>query len=209
MPQAGDPTDARPTAVWDMATGRKVSVFPQKDSPLNDAFFSRDGPLVVVVTGSYSKQADAYTTRGDVRNVENGKHLVTCELTRKGVGEKAGISPDQRTLVLASRHWISVFDLAGGCLRLDATEMRLSPISPVVFSPDGRLFAIGQGLDGSGEPGIVQVWETASGTIRHTFEGHQKQIPAIAFSPDGRLLASGSQDTTVIVWDVGPAARSA
>ncbi|MFC4908661.1 WD40 repeat domain-containing serine/threonine protein kinase [Actinomadura gamaensis] len=43
-----------------------------------------------------------------------------------------------------------------------------------------------------------------------TLSGHTQGVRNIAFSPDGRYLASGSDDSTVIIWDVaaGNAART-
>ncbi len=36
----------------------------------------------------------------------------------------------------------------------------------------------------------------------HTLTGHTAAARALAFSPDSRLLATGSDDTTVLVWDI-------
>jgi WD40 repeat protein len=36
----------------------------------------------------------------------------------------------------------------------------------------------------------------------HTLTGHTAPARALAFSPDSRLLATGSDDTTVLVWDI-------
>jgi hypothetical protein len=41
----------------------------------------------------------------------------------------------------------------------------------------------------------------ATGKLRGRFKGHSDWAWAADFSPDGRLLATGSQDTTVLVWD--------
>jgi small GTP-binding protein len=38
--------------------------------------------------------------------------------------------------------------------------------------------------------------------LRHTLEGHTDTVFSIAFDPQGRTLASGSEDTTVRVWEV-------
>ena len=50
--------------------------------------------------------------------------------------------------------------------------------------------------------GSIRLWDSSTGTVLVTFDGHKKQITALAFSQDGTRLASGSQDTDLILWDV-------
>jgi WD40 repeat protein len=77
-------------------------------------------------------------------------------------------------------------------------------VNAIAFSPRGDLVASGSGrfdraVEDSGE---VTVWETATGKLRATLLGHRFKVSCVQFTPDGKLLASGSNDKTVILWEL-------
>jgi len=66
----------------------------------------------------------------------------------------------------------------------------------LAFSPDGATLACRGG-------NAITLWDVATRKEVDRLVGHFAVFhSALAFSPDGKLLASGSDDTTVIVWDV-------
>lgn len=69
--------------------------------------------------------------------------------------------------------------------------------SCLAVSPDGRVLALGI----LGETDVLLL-EVASGQPRGQFAGHRDTVLSLAFSPDGKHLASGSEDNTILIWDL-------
>ncbi|MCC3414371.1 NACHT domain-containing protein [Microcoleus sp. PH2017_02_FOX_O_A] len=69
-------------------------------------------------------------------------------------------------------------------------------VRSVIFSPDGKLLAIGD------TDGVVRLWEASTGREIFTCQGHTNVVESVAFSPDGQILASGSYENKIKLWDV-------
>jgi WD40 repeat protein len=110
--------------------------------------------------------------------------------------ENGGLSPDERLVAeVGFEGDISIRNLAGhssASLPLDAME----GVS-VVFSPDGKRFAIASNL------GYARVWDTATWHEAATLHGFLNAVFSVAFSPDSkRLITGGSNpDDAVKLWD--------
>jgi hypothetical protein len=103
-------------------------------------------------------------------------------------------SPDGRFLASGGGKAIRLWDLATGkaLWEVDGHERW---VRFVTFSPDSRTLVSG------GADHTLRLWEVATGRERHRFEG-QRDAKTAALTSDGRLLATGSDDTTVLVWDL-------
>jgi len=66
----------------------------------------------------------------------------------------------------------------------------------VDFSPDGRFIASGS------SDNTVNLWDTESGHLLKTFQGHADSVLTVKFSPDGKRICSGSSDNTIKFWDI-------
>lgn len=91
---------------------------------------------------------------------------------------------------------MEVWDVASGRKRR-RFESSADWAGPVVFSPDGKLFASSGCLDDN----AVYVWSTATGQQVHQLAGHSGGVLSLTFSLDGSLLASGSQDS-ILIWEM-------
>ena len=46
----------------------------------------------------------------------------------------------------------------------------------------------------------IKVWDSNTGDIVRTLEGHKREVTSVAISPDGKYIVSGSNDRTVKIW---------
>lgn len=89
----------------------------------------------------------------------------------------------------------------------------LRGVSQVQFSPDGTMIASAGMFDWVGQwnqrltlttgaDAALKIWDTASGRLIHTFEGHLAGISTLAWAPNGKWVATGSDDKTIRFWNV-------
>lgn len=61
---------------------------------------------------------------------------------------------------------------------------------------DSDIFAVGY-VDGS-----IRLWDSKTGTVVVSFNGHKSAVSALAWDESGTRLASGGRDAHIIVWDL-------
>ena len=78
---------------------------------------------------------------------------------------------------------------------LRSTQELVDGPNVLLFSPDGKILACGEGQN-------VKLWDITTGELITTFRGHIGLVDYLAFSPDGAILASASGDGTVLYWNI-------
>lgn len=95
-------------------------------------------------------------------------------------------------LVSGDDGWTRLWEVDSGRLRL------LVPGHHALLSPEGALLITGSRSGDTSHP--VQVWEVASGKLRHAWES--PPVHCLALSADGTAVAAGHQNGGIRVWDL-------
>src|SRR5262249_36240591 len=223
---------------WDVVTGKMIPRLARHEATYANLAFSPDGKTLAVGNGDLGLVED-HLKLSKVPTVRLLDAVTGRELRQPFELPEAASSRGR------SPRWVTMgqvaFSADGKVLAAavsSTSRLGTDPASQVCEGEAGRvLWRLERVLAGAGElsrrfalspdgKSLVTVgetprlWEVATGKLRGRFRGHSDWAWAADFSPDGRLLATGSQDTTVLIWDVlhlssadtllpGPAARAA
>jgi WD40 repeat protein len=197
--------------LWDVASGKAHAGLT--DERLGAFALSPDGKIL---TWSAYVVKDMQVTAALVRRRDLTKQQDLPELPNtfdKSPLNCLTYSADGRTLAGADYAGnIVLWDTASAKVRLTLKQEDLRRVRSLAFAPDGKTLAaaVGNRPGRDREPGVIVLWDAATGQRRLTLTGHTNEVLSVAFSPDGRLLASGGSDRTVRLWDMAaPAAASA
>jgi WD40 repeat protein len=196
--------------LWDPQKGEEKRSFgAEKKTNIQEMVFSPDGKTLAIQV-----RKPIEVNAGQVRFVD--PHQGALQRTIEFAGALGGVaySPDGTTLAFGGTIDEGGFrtlvvklwdvekgqerremkrkveaELVGGVLTLRAC------IQSLRFSPDGRTLATVEGDH------KIRLWDTQTGRLEQTFEGHNDHIWSIAFAPDGKTLVSTGQDQTIYLWD--------
>jgi WD40 repeat protein len=199
--------------LWDLGSGKVKASLADESTPA--LAFSPDGK---VLARSVYVIKDNQITAVEVRrrDLTSGHDLPALPNTAgKNPLNCIAFSSDGRTLAGADfQGQILLWDTASAEVRTIIKQEDRRRVTSLAFAPDGRTLAatVGDRPGRDHEPGLIVLWDAATGQRRLELTGHTNAVLTVAFSPDGRLLASGSSDRTVRLWDVtsppAPAAAS-
>ena len=104
-------------------------------------------------------------------------------------------SPDNTLLATAVGGRVALWEFGTDELILSYPEFDRLTCYALAFSNDSKILAIGDWSD-------IRLIEVDTGNLITTLSKHNRAVKALAFSSNGKILASGSEDGTILIWDL-------
>ena len=173
--------DSAEVIVWDLATRQPLKRWSgHKWNWIAAAALSPDGETAIVSEHRY-KRDDFDIPAAGVKLWSVADGVVKFDVLKVQFPK---LRSDE-TSYEAAQLWRKF--IAGGLIAADC-------------SPDGKLFALGQG--GETDTGKVHLIKTETGELAQSISAHQYGVTDVRFSDDGKHLLSSGRDTTVRICQV-------
>jgi len=169
--------------VWEVASGRLISVLIGQRGVLNDGNFSPDGESVVLASGGGS--AGVYRVNDGTREADLVGHT--------GILSAAFSSDGQFVVTTGMDGTARVWKAKTGKL-LATMEGHFNWVQSAAFSPDNR-FIITAARDKT-----ARIWETRTGKVVAVFQLQVGNEFDVAFSPDAQSVVTASDEGTVRLY---------
>jgi serine/threonine protein kinase/sugar lactone lactonase YvrE len=167
------------TGHWLAALFRETAVYQSNSTPNQENL----DQVVISPTGQTLVAADDL---GNVYawNLSGGAPLILtgAATTTHRSGAKVAFSPDGKTLAIAGKHGVLLWDVAAHAVTATLTGPGTAP-QAVAFAPDGKTLAAGD------RNGDIYLWNLAT-RQSVTVKGSVTDWGGLTFSPDGRTLAA-------------------
>jgi WD40 repeat protein len=188
-----DPT----ITLWDVSTPgsiRPLSTLTGYSTTVETVAFSPDGKLIA------SRSDDDTKLLWDVSDPRGPVLAATIPLNGSGgqwSSKLLAFAPDEKKLLVDDNRSIVVYDISNP----KTPKATTSPFGYGLIAalhPQKPIVAMGN-IDG-----IISLWDISTQKPFQvgTLKGHSVMITGLAFNSNGNLLASGSDDSTVTLWDI-------
>jgi RNA polymerase sigma factor (sigma-70 family) len=173
--------------LWDVSTRKEARPLLGHKERVTDIALAADGKLLVSASEDGTVRLWDVAAAGEIRQLTD----------QKGWMNAVTLSPDGKWVAATGNdRVVHLWEAATGKEIHRLSQPGVPSFNErLQLSPDGKTLASAKGR-------TVYLWEVATGKERARLTGHRQTIRALAYSRDGELLASGSDDATVLVWDL-------
>ena len=177
--------------LWDVLNGTHKQTLTGHTKPVSSLAYSPDGKTLA--SGSSGTNIFLW-------DVSTGEHKRTLSGNTRAVSTVA-FFPDGTTLASVSYYGnLHLWDLESGQVKFTISQIG----HPVAYSPDGMMLASERG------DGFIDLRNAHTGKLKKALKlqkvvhGHYNYhgVNSLVFSPDGNTLAGGSNDGTILLWDI-------
>lgn len=205
---AGDDKTVR---AWDLNTGHCVSVLHGHTEAVLDVALTPDGRLGI--SGSRDKSLRVWdlmsgeclavlaghpTPVSSVALSADGRRAISCgswEIDTETFQGLAVYTDHVRD------HDVYIWDVQNAGDGQDL-PLKTDQVNVVLVTPDGERAVSGGGQFDGQRDFALRVWDSVSGRLLHSREGHEGEITALAVTPDSSHVVSASLDQTIRVWEL-------